>query len=631
MPNALSILKQHWNHDAFRTPQEQIIEAVLAKKDCLALLPTGGGKSICFQVPTLAQDGLCLVISPLVALMKDQVENLQKRNIKALAISGSVSTNDLIDLLDNCQFGKYSFLYLSPERLQTAWIVERLKKLPITLIAVDEAHCISQWGPDFRPAYLQLGELRNLFSKTPIIALTASATDAVQDDIIRLLKLREHEIFKQSVERPNLSYKVVPCSDKLYYLEQLFAQNKAPAILYVRNRKSCYEYASQLSALGIHATYYHGGLSPKEKEKNRMQWMQNQAQVMVATNAFGMGIDRADVQTVVHVQLPDSIESYYQEAGRAGRNGQAAQAILLVGPSDALQAENQFINQLPDKAFLGLVYKKLNAYLQVAYGEGLHEQFRLNLQQFCLKYDLPTLKTYACMQFLDRQGVFQLSTEFSQKVNLQFTISSKEVLRYCSLNPKDEPVVSTLMRLYPGIYEMSVPINIPLLAKKAECTETIVEQVLEKLQQRDMVLYQANNTDTTLVYTEIRDDEHTINRIAKHLIRQNESKTNQLKAVLRYANQSAQCCSQFLASYFGDTTTPRCGHCSVCEAEIEKPISNTSIQTAIIAELQKGQFSSRELAVKVACDEASLIFALKNLLENKRIFLDHTNRYSLSK
>lgn len=629
MPNALSILKQHWNHDAFRSPQDQIIEAVLAQKDCLALLPTGGGKSICFQVPALMQNGLCLVVSPLIALMKDQVENLQKRNIKALALSGGLSTNDLIDLLDNCQFGNYRFLYLSPERLQTDWIVERIKKLPISLIAVDEAHCISQWGPDFRPAYLQLGELRNAFPKTPIIALTASATNAVQDDIVQLLNLREPQIFKQSFVRPNLRYRVVPTSDKLYYLEQLFAKNSAPAILYVRNRRSCYEYANQLNALGIHATYYHGGLSSKEKEKNRLQWMQNQAQVMVATNAFGMGIDRADVHTVVHVQLPESIESYYQEAGRAGRNGQAAQAILLVGPSDALQAENQFVAQLPDKAFLSLVYKKLNAYFQVAYGEGLHEQFRFNLQQFCLKYDLPTVKTYSCLQFLDRQGVLQLSTEFSQKVQLQFIVPSKEVLRYCSLNPNDEPIVSTLMRLYPGIYEMSVSINMPLLAKKAGCTEEAVDQLLEKLREREMVLYQAYKNDTSLIYTEIRDDEHTINRIAKFLIRQNENKTNQLNAVFRYANQTTQCCSQFLAAYFGDSNTAACGHCSVCEARLPKSNNSKTLQAELLAELKQSAYNSRELAAKVACDEASLIFALQTLLENKQIKLDLTNRYTL--
>jgi ATP-dependent DNA helicase RecQ len=497
------------------------------------------------------------------------------------------------------------------------------------LIAVDEAHCISQWGPDFRPAYLQLGELRNAFPKTPIIALTASATNAVQDDIVRLLNLREPQIFKQSFVRPNLSYRVEHIADKLYYLEQLFAKNSAPAILYVRNRRSCYEYANQLKAIGIHATYYHGGLSSKEKEKNRLQWMQNQAQVMVATNAFGMGIDRADVQTVVHVQLPESMESYYQEAGRAGRNGQAAQAILLVGPSDALQAENQFVAQLPDKAFLSLVYKKLNAYFQVAYGEGLHEQFRFNLQQFCLKYDLPTVKTYSCLQFLDRQGVLQLSTEFSQKVQLQFTVPSKEVLRYCSLNPNDEPIVSTLMRLYPGIYEMSVSINMPLLAKKAGCTEEAVDQLLEKLRQREMVLYQAYKNDTSLIYTEIRDDEHTINRIAKFLIRQNENKTNQLNAVLRYANQTTQCCSQFLAAYFGDSNTAACGHCSVCEAQLPKSYNSKTLQAELLAELKQSAYNSRELAAKVDCDEASLIFALQTLLENKQIKLDLTNRYTL--
>ena len=629
MPNALSILKQHWNHEAFRNPQDQIIEAVLAQKDCLALLPTGGGKSICFQVPTLVQAGICLVISPLVALMKDQVENLQKRNIKALALTGGLSTNDLIDLLDNCQFGNYKFLYVSPERLQTGWIVERLEKLPISLIAVDEAHCISQWGHDFRPAYLKIGLLRHSFPKTPIIALTASATARVQNDIIQLLGLRDPAIFKQSFVRPNLSFQVVHTADKLHYLDQFFRQFPQPAIIYVRNRKSCYDYVAQLNAIGFQATLYHGGLTPKEKEKNRHDWMQAKAQIMVATNAFGMGIDRADVKTVVHVQLPDSIENYYQEAGRAGRDGSSAQAILLVGPSDCVQAENQFLAQLPDKAFLALVYKKLCAYFQIAYGEGISQSFRFNLQQFCLKYDLSTVKTFNCLQFLDRQGVLQLSSEYSQKVQLQFTIPSKEVLRYCSLNPKDEAIVSTLMRLYPGIYEMLIPLNIPLVAKKAETTEARVENVLDKLQQKEMVVYQANKNDTAILFMEIRDDDYTINRIAKYLITQNELKTQQLQAVLRYSKQTKVCCSQFLAAYFGDTQTQTCQQCSVCMARASQSTNPTAVVQGILTELQAGDLSSRELAVKLAIDEASLIFAIQTLLEHKQIKLEASNRYTL--
>lgn len=629
MPNALSILKTHWNHDAFRSPQEQIIEAVLAKQDCLALLPTGGGKSICFQVPTLLQPGLCLVISPLVALMKDQVENLQKRNIKALAITGGLSTDDLIDLLDNCQFGNYKFLYVSPERLQTSWLVERIEKLPLSLIAVDEAHCISQWGHDFRPAYLKIGSLRQSFPKTPIIALTASATERVQKDITQLLGLREPTIFKQSFVRPNLSYRVVHTADKLYFLEQLFQQNQKPAIIYVRNRKSCYDYVAQLKATGFQATLYHGGLTSKEKEKNRQDWMQAKAQIMVATNAFGMGIDRADVHTVVHVQLPDSLENYYQEAGRAGRDGNPAQAYLLVGPSDALQAENQFLAQLPDKAFLALVYKKLCAYLQIAYGEGLNQSFRFSLHQFCLQYELPTVKTFNTLQFLDRQGIVQLSNEFSEKVQLQFCIPSKEVLRYCSLNPKNEPIVSALMRLYPGIYEMSVPVNIPLVAKKAECTEAAVETLLTQLQQKEMVLYQAQKNDTSLLFLEIRDDDYTLNRIAKYLHTQNELKTQQLQAVLRYSAQHTRCCSQFLADYFGDSKTQACGHCSVCKPSVNSANTSNQIAQAILDELKLHESSSRELAVKLAIDEASLIFALQSLLENKQIILKETNRYTL--
>jgi ATP-dependent DNA helicase RecQ len=403
MSKALELLKLYWKHNNFRELQEDIINAVLDENDTLALLPTGGGKSICYQIPALLNDGICIVISPLIALMKDQVNTLKNKGIKAVALTGGINENEIIDILDNCQYGNYKFLYTSPERLQNEWILERIKNLPINLIAVDEAHCVSQWGHDFRPAYLKIHLLKDFFSKTPILALTATATKRVQDDIIDQLRLTNTAVFWQSFERKNSAYMVIETEDKLHYSAQILKKNIAPSIIYVTNRKSCTDTVNQLKSVNISATFYHGGLSMKDKEKHMKLWMDEKVQVMVATNAFGMGIDKANVKTVIHFHLPSNLESYYQEAGRAGRNGEKAYAVILVNSSDIEHAYSQFIHVLPDKSFLNFVYKKLCSYLQIGYGEGIDEEYNFNLNNFCLKYNLSLLKTYNSLLFLDNQ------------------------------------------------------------------------------------------------------------------------------------------------------------------------------------------------------------------------------------
>ena len=322
MSKALEILEKYWKHDAFRHPQEEIINSVLEGKDTFGLMPTGGGKSICFQIPAMMQDGICVVISPLIALMKDQVQNLQNKGIKAVALTGGIHPDEIIDLLDNCQFGNFKFLYLSPERLQNDWILERIKNLPINLIAIDEAHCVSQWGHDFRPAYLKIVQLKEYFPKVPFLALTASATLRVKEDIITQLKLDNPQVFAKSFYRDNIAYMVFETEDKLHLLQQILNKNPESSIIYVTNRKSCSETVHQLESLGFKATFYHGGLTSKDKEKNMKLWMEEKVQIMVATNAFGMGIDKSNVKTIIHLHLPQNLENYYQETGRAGRNGE---------------------------------------------------------------------------------------------------------------------------------------------------------------------------------------------------------------------------------------------------------------------------------------------------------------------
>ena len=629
MPEALAILQKYWKHDEFRSLQKEIIDSVLSGQDTFALMPTGGGKSICFQIPAMINDGICLVISPLVALMKDQVANLQKRNIKAIALTGGIRSEEMIDLLDNCQFGNYKFLYLSPERLQSDWILDRIKSLPINLITIDEAHCVSQWGHDFRPAYLKISILKKHFPKTPFLALTATATPTVKKDIITELGLHDVHVFEKSFARENIAYMVFEVEDKLFRIEQILKKNPEPSIIYVRNRKSCLDISGQLNSLGFKATYYHGGLSSKEKDKNMQLWMNEGAQVIVATNAFGMGIDKANVKTVIHIQLPENLENYYQEAGRAGRNGEKAFAVLLTSPSDIIQAQSQFLNILPDKKFLNLMYVKLCNYFQIAYGEGINEQYTFNLNHFCLKYSFPTVKTYNAMQFLDRQGILNLSQEFSEKITLQFLIPSKEVIRYTSLNPNDEEIILAILRTYPGIYEMQTAFNLQLIAKKSNHKESEIQAVLHKLKEKEIIEYHSKNNDSTLIFNEVREDERTISRVSKYLENQNQLKKEQLQSVLNYIAEKKVCKSKLILSYFGEKAAFDCGICSFCITKKKKKIDSTSLSAAIISLLELEDLTSRDIQSKTKNNPDEVIFTLQVLLENNIILVQPNNKYTL--
>lgn len=629
MPKALEILQKYWKHDQFRSLQKEIIDAVLSGQDTFALLPTGGGKSICFQVPAMMNDGICLVISPLVALMKDQVQNLQKLDIKAIALTGGIKSDELVALLDNCLFGNYKFLYLSPERLQTDWIMERIRQLPISMIAIDEAHCVSQWGHDFRPSYLKISNLKTHFPKVPFIALTASATKRVQEDVILQLGLEKTAVFQKSFNRENIAYFVLEVEDKLFHIERILKKNPESSIIYVRNRKACLDVSSQLNALGHKCTYYHGGLSGKEKDKNMQLWMSDKTQVIVATNAFGMGIDKANVKTVIHIHLPENIENYYQEAGRAGRNGEKAFAVLLTSPSDKLNAENQFLAVLPDKKFLNLMFVKLCNYLQIAYGEGIEEQFIFNLNQFCGKYEFPILKTYNAMQFLDRQGIISLSQEFSEKVTVQFIISSKEVLRYMSLNKKEEPILLALLRSYPGIHEIPASINLVMIAKKAETDENAVSAFLLQLKEKEIIEYRAKSNDTRLFFNVIREDERTINGVSKNLEVQNNLKKEQLNSVLEFVKDTENCKSKLILNYFGEKSEANCGICSYCIGQNKREIEPEDIRENIILLLKEAPLNSREIQILTKKSRDTVIFALQNLIENERILINFNNKYTL--
>lgn len=629
MQQALDTLQKYWQHTTFREPQDKIIQSVLDGKDTFALMPTGGGKSVCFQIPALINDGLCLVISPLIALMKDQVNNLAKRGIKAIALTGGISSDEISNLLDNCMFGNYKFLYLSPERLQADWIVERIKELPINLVAVDEAHCVSQWGHDFRPAYLKISGLKKQMPKVPFLALTASATKRVQQDIITQLGLENPVIFKKSFARENIAYMVFDTEDKLYRIEQILTKNPSPSIIYVRNRKSCHEVSRQLQSLGFKATYYHGGLKESEKETNMKLWMDEKVQVIIATNAFGMGIDKSNVKTVIHIQLPENLENYYQEAGRAGRNGEKSFAVLLVNASDAGTTKSQFIDVLPDREFLKDVYIKLNTYLQIAYGEGINQSFAFNLNDFCGHYNYPVVKTYNTLQFLDRQGIITLSKEFSEKIKLKFLVPSKEVIRYMSLNPADEEIMVTILRNYSGIFEMETAINTKLITQKSKCTEKELTELFERLHKKEIIAYSSSGNDSTITFNEVREDDRTVNRISKFLERQNEIKKEQFEQVLKYVSNENRCKSRIILEYFDEVTTTDCKICSYCIAVSQKPKNPVEIAKIIISLLKKEPLDSRRIEEILNLTPQETVTALNILLAENNIKINTYNQYLL--
>lgn len=626
MNQPLDVLKAYWKHSAFRPTQEEIIQTILRGEDTFALLPTGGGKSICFQIPALLKPGICLVISPLVALMKDQVENLKNKNIKAIALTGGISAEETNNLLDNCVFGNYKFLYISPERLQQDWVLERIKNLNINLVAIDEAHCISQWGHDFRPAYLKISALKDYFS-VPFIALTATATPRVQNDICTLLQLKNPVVFKNSFSRENLGYHIIKTEDQLGKLKQIFLKNPEPSIVYVKNRKSCIEISKILTDFGFTATYYHGGLSGKEKDKNMQLWLDEKAKIIVATNAFGMGIDKPNVKTVVHLQLPDNIENYYQEAGRAGRNGETSYALLLTPAVNFESRLQQYTAQLPHKEFLHLVYKNLNNHFQIAYGEGFQEVFYLNLNQFCSKFNISVTKTFACLQFLDRQGIITLQNFISNKASLQFNIESREVIRYCSLNSKDALIIETILRNYTGVFEQVTQINTALLASKSGKTEEQVIAVLNKLQAQELIELKLQSNDISILYNEPREDSYTINRVVKVLEQQNHIKIEQFKQMLHFVLDTTTCKSVLISKYFGEEDPKDCGICSYCTSK--NKVAPKSVLEQIQTLLYKGALSSNEIENVLHFSSEEIIFALQNLLENNIVYINTNNQYQI--
>ena len=558
------ILKQYWGYDRFRGIQEDIIDSISKNKDTLGLMPTGGGKSITFQVPALAKEGMCLVITPLIALMKDQVQNLKKRGIKALAIYSGMSRQDIIITLENCIFGNYKFLYISPERLDTEIFRTKLRKMHISMITVDESHCISQWGYDFRPAYLKIAEIRELLPDVPVLALTATATPEVVKDIQARLHFRHKNVFRMSFERNNLAYIVRKTENKTAELLHILRSMPGSAIVYVRNRRRTKEITELLNNEHITADFYHAGLDDATKDIRQHRWQSGESRVMVATNAFGMGIDKPDVRIVIHMDLPDSIEAYFQEAGRAGRDGQKAYAVILYAKSDKTTLHKRIPDTFPEKEYIREVYEHLQYYYQMAMGDGLDCVREFNIEDFCRKFKYFPVPVDSALRILTQAGYLEYTAEQDSTSRILFTIRRDELYRLREMGEDMDRLIQAVLRSYTGVFTDYTYINEDSLAIRTGLTRRQIYEMLVHLAKLRIVSYIPHKKTPYIIYTRERVEAQRIHispEVYEHRKARYETRIN---AMLDYVTNNTVCRSRMLLDYFGERNEHNCGQCDTC-------------------------------------------------------------------
>ncbi len=598
----LSVLKQYWGYEQFRPLQEEIIQSVLAKKDVLALMPTGGGKSLCYQVPTMVNEGMCLVISPLIALMKDQVENLRKKGITAYAIFSGMTRKEVMNVLKVVTESNCKFLYVSPERLETKLFKEFLPGMNIRLVAVDEAHCISQWGYDFRPPYLRIAAIREELRDVPVLALTASATAEVQQDICERLSFAEKNIFRQSFERSNLSYSVFEVHSKINKITEIIQKVNGSGIIYCKSRKRTQEISDLLKLHGISADYYHAGLPQDERSKKQESWIANKTRIIVCTNAFGMGIDKPDVRFVIHADVPDSLENYYQEAGRAGRDGKTAYAVLLYDEKDLVELEEAIAQRFPSLESIREVYQSIANYLQLHTGDGEGQYYEFDISDFLRKFRLQSHTVIHALKALEQDGWLAFNEQVFRPSQVQFTTDKRYLYDFEQSHPLLEPLIKMLLRAYEGIFDVNVGISEKLLAGLLKKEVDVVKQQLQELHNYRLLDYQPQKDTPQLYFLKprIKTENLSIDMVAYEQRRlQYEKRCRQM---ISYVKEKQACRSQLIGQYFGDTGIKPCGICDNCLEQKKSRLSKEEfeqIRQQVMDLLEQGQLPVKDLLIKL--------------------------------
>ena len=615
------ILKQYWGYDSFRGIQEDIIRSIGRNEDTLGLMPTGGGKSVTFQVPALAREGLCLVVTPLIALMKDQVQNLKQRGIPALAIHAGMGRDDIIATLENCIFGPYKFLYVSPERLDTDIFRAKLPRMRVSMIAVDESHCISQWGYDFRPAYLKIAEIRSLLPGVPVLALTATATPQVVDDIQARLHFARPNVFRMSFERKNLAYIVRRTEDKWHELLHILRKVGGSAIVYVRSRRRTKEIAERLESAGVAADYYHAGLDDAAKDQRQQRWQRGETRVIVATNAFGMGIDKPDVRLVVHIDLPDSIEAYFQEAGRAGRDGQKAYAVILYARSDKTTLQRRIPDTFPDKDYVKEVYEHLQYYYQMAMGDGLGCVREFDIEDFCRKFKYFPVPVDSALKILTQAGYLDYADEQDNASRLLFTVRRDELYRLSTLGDDADRLIRLLLRNYTGLFTDYAFINEDFLATRSGLTRRQVYEMLVNLTRLHIVHYIPRKKIPHIVYTRERTDLSQLRIPPSAYEERKQRYEERIRAILDYAENDTVCRSRRLLRYFGEKNEHSCGQCDVCLGSRSRHGGQASAEAAIRQRILQAvaarPLTPAQMLEAVAVDKEMLADILHDLLDER--------------
>ncbi len=619
-----NILKTYWGYDSFRPLQEEIVERVLDNKDTLALMPTGGGKSITFQVPTLAREGVCLVVTPLIALMKDQVDNLRKKGIKATAIYSGMSLGEMNVAINNCLWGNYKFLYVSPERLSTSMFLDYVNRINFSLIAVDEAHCISQWGYDFRPSYLTIADIRKVLPNVPILALTATATPMVVEDIQAKLLFTDGAVLKKSSVRVNLSYVVRNTTDKMNELIHILTKVGGCGIVYVRNRIKTKEIAEALRIAGIDANYYHAGLKRKDKELRQTAWTKDQCRIMVSTNAFGMGIDKPDVRIVVHFDAPDSLEEYFQEAGRAGRDEKKAYAVFLFNPHDASTIRRRITTQYPPKEFIRSVYDLLGTFFQLAVHTGKDRTFNFSLEKFCLHNRLSFLQTHHALTILSRAGYILYEEEPNNSPRLIFTVVREELYKLHTLQPQAENLIQWILRSYTGVFTDYASIDEEYLSTQTGLSLQQIYEILLHLDKQKVISYIPKSNSPMITYIRQREDSRYVlipREVYEMRLDQYEKR---VEKVIEYLATDDVCRSRMLVTYFGESASSDCGICDVCIRRKKRNNDPIPLTRVIIQLLKEKPRSADELTTVISSNRDEVHNALRILLDQGAITINES-------